>query len=206
MTTDQAGPYLRVLDELVPNAAHVTATAAPRDGLHRPRTRHLSEAPTRSSLPVPAERNTAGPSWCRNCGLGCGSATRGSWPRSRPDPVLGGGLSTTQLASADARAVLAIAPGPAEGLKVSKARVETALRRGGRQRRIATVSAGVIAALCAPQLRQDRLVEEAMRTETLALLIANAAQGRLPTVGSVAPRQMIAITVSPGLTRAPAGG
>ena len=52
----------------------------------------------------------------------------------------GSGLSTTQLASADARAVLAIGPTPATGAKLSKARVETALRRGGRQRRIATVA------------------------------------------------------------------
>jgi transposase len=63
----------------------------------------------------------------------------------------GSGLSTTQLASADARAVLAIAPSPAEGLKMTRARVET-------------------------QLRQDRLVEDAMRTEALALLdVLNAA-------------------------------
>ena len=75
-------------------------------------------------------------------------------------------LSTTQLASADARAVLAIAPSPAEGLKVSKARVEAALRRGGRQRRAATLAASVVAALRAPQLRQDSIVEQAMRTET----------------------------------------
>ncbi len=82
----------------------------------------------------------------------------------------GRGLSTTQLASADARAVLAIAPSPTEGLKVSKARVETALRRGGRQRRITSLAASVVAALHVPQLRQDLLVEQAMRTETLALL------------------------------------
>jgi hypothetical protein len=52
----------------------------------------------------------------------------------------GRGLSTTQLASGDARSVLAIAPSPADGLKVSRARVETALRRGGRQRRIASLA------------------------------------------------------------------
>jgi transposase len=80
------------------------------------------------------------------------------------------GLSTTQLASADARAVLAIAPSPAEGQKVSTARVETALRRGGRQRRIASLAASVVAALGIPQLRQDPIVEHAMRAETLALL------------------------------------
>jgi transposase len=82
----------------------------------------------------------------------------------------GRGLSTTQLASADARAVLAIAPSPEEGLKVSKGRVETALRRGGRQRRITSLAASVVAALRVPQLRQDPVVEQAMRTETLALL------------------------------------
>jgi len=82
----------------------------------------------------------------------------------------GRGLSTTQLASADARAVLAIAPSPAEGVKVSKARVETALRRGGRQRRITSLAASIVAALRTPQLRQDPIVEQAMRVETLALL------------------------------------
>ncbi|MGH8776749.1 MAG: IS110 family transposase [Jiangellaceae bacterium] len=82
----------------------------------------------------------------------------------------GRGLSTTQLASSDARAVLAIAPSPAEGLKVSKARIETALRRGGRQRRSASLAATVAAALRVPRLRQDPIVEQAMRTETLALL------------------------------------
>jgi transposase len=82
----------------------------------------------------------------------------------------GRGLSTTQLASGDARAVLAIAPSPAEGETVSKARVETALRRGGRQRRTASLAASVVNALRVPQLRQDPVVEKAMRTETLALL------------------------------------
>jgi Transposase/Transposase IS116/IS110/IS902 family len=82
----------------------------------------------------------------------------------------GRGLSTTQLASADARAVLAIAPSPAEGLTVSRARVETALRRGGRQRRTATLAARVSTVLRAPQLRQDPVVEQAMRVEAVALL------------------------------------
>jgi transposase len=82
----------------------------------------------------------------------------------------GRGLSTTQLASGDARAVLAIAPSPAEGLKVSRARVETALRRGGRQRRIASLAASVVAALRVPQLQEDPVVEQAMRAEALALL------------------------------------
>ena len=66
--------------------------------------------------------------------------------------------------------MLAIAPSPADGLTVSKARVETALRRGGRQRRISSLAASVVAALRIPQLRQDPVVEQAMRVETLALL------------------------------------
>lgn len=67
----------------------------------------------------------------------------------------GRGLSTTQLASGDARAVLAIAPSPADGLKITRGRVEAALRRGGRQRRITTLAGDVVTALRAPQLRQD---------------------------------------------------
>jgi transposase len=82
----------------------------------------------------------------------------------------GSGMSTTQLASGDARAVLSIAPSPAEALTVTKARVETALRRGGRQRRITSLASSVVVALRAPQLRQDPIVEQAMRAETLALL------------------------------------
>jgi transposase len=87
-------------------------------------------------------------------------------------------LSTTQLASRDARAVLAIAPGPADGLTVAKTRVEAALRRAGRHRRITTRAAGIVTALRAPQLRQDPVVEQAMRAETLALLgVLNAVCG-----------------------------
>ena len=82
----------------------------------------------------------------------------------------GRALSTTQLASADARAVLAIAPSPAEGLKISRARIEAALRRAGRQRRAASLAARVVTALRDPQLRQDPIVEQAMRTEALTLL------------------------------------
>jgi transposase len=81
-----------------------------------------------------------------------------------------GGLSTTQLASRDARVVLAIAPSPADGQHLSTARVETALRRAGRQRRIGPVAARIVAALRRPQLRQDPVVEQAMRAETLGLL------------------------------------
>ena len=49
-------------------------------------------------------------------------------------------------------------------------RVETAPRRGGRQRRIRSLAASIVTVLRVPQLRQDPMVEQAMRTETLALL------------------------------------
>jgi hypothetical protein len=42
----------------------------------------------------------------------------------------------TNLASADARAALAIAPTPAEAATLTRARIAAALRRGGRQRNI----------------------------------------------------------------------
>lgn len=82
----------------------------------------------------------------------------------------GRGLSTTQLAGSDARAVLALAPGPAEGLRLSKARVETALRRGGRQRRVGSLAGTIVTALRLPQLRQDPAVEQAMALEAVTLL------------------------------------
>ena len=90
----------------------------------------------------------------------------------------GSGMSTTQLATGDARAVLAIAPSPADGRRVSVSRVEAALRRGARQRRITARAAQVAAALRLPQLRQDLIVEAAMRAEALDLLgVLDAACG-----------------------------
>ena len=89
-------------------------------------------------------------------------------------PAGPGRLPATQLASGDARAVLAIAPSPAEGMRVSAARVETALPRGGRQRR----AASIVTELRTPQLRQERWVEQAMRTRILALLsVLDAVRG-----------------------------
>jgi Transposase IS116/IS110/IS902 family len=116
------------------------------------------------------------------------------------------GLSTTGLASADARAVLAIAPSPAEGLKVTRARVEAALRRGGRTRNIPTFAAGIVAALRIPQPRQAPLVEQAMCTQTLALLgVLNAICDSVDQLGTalIAAFQQhpdyVIITSFPGL-------
>ena len=102
----------------------------------------------------------------------------------------GSGMSTTQLAGGDARAVLAIAPSPADGLRMSLGRVEAALRRGGRQRRIATRAGQVVAALRVPQLRQDPVVEAAMRAETLVLLgVLDAACGAVEDSPRCWPRR-----------------
>jgi transposase len=65
------------------------------------------------------------------------------------------GKMASNLASADTRAVLAIA---------------AALRRGGHQRRIDTTAAQLHAALREPQLRQPDLVEHALGRQALALL------------------------------------
>lgn len=53
---------------------------------------------------------------------------------------------------------------------MSKARIETALRRGGRQRRITSLAGNIVASLRVPQLRQQSLVEQTMGVETLTLL------------------------------------
>lgn len=54
--------------------------------------------------------------------------------------------------------------------KLSKARIAAALRRGGRQRGADRVATQLHDALRRPQLRQDRLVEQAMATQALRLL------------------------------------
>ena len=56
------------------------------------------------------------------------------------------------LADRDALAVLAVAPTPAQGAALTQARVEKALRRGGRQRYVASRAAEIVAGLRAEQL------------------------------------------------------
>jgi transposase len=80
------------------------------------------------------------------------------------------GGNATNLASSDARAVLAIAPTPAAAAKLTKARIATALRRGGRQRGADQLAARLHEALRRPQLRQDPMVEQAMGVQALRLL------------------------------------
>jgi hypothetical protein len=66
------------------------------------------------------------------------------------------------LTSADAREVLRIAPTPALGRALSKAKIASALRRGGRQRRIDQRAEEIQTALRAPQLEGSAVVAAAM--------------------------------------------
>jgi transposase len=80
------------------------------------------------------------------------------------------GGNATNLASPDARAVLAIAPTPAAAAKLAKARIAAALRRGGRKHGADQLAARLHEALRRPQLRQDPAVEQAMGAQALRLL------------------------------------
>jgi transposase len=80
------------------------------------------------------------------------------------------GGNTANLATAEARAVLAIAPTPAAAAKLTKARIAAALRRAGRQRGIDKKTVELNRILRLPRLRHDPLVEEAMGAQALRLL------------------------------------
>lgn len=80
--------------------------------------------------------------------------------------------STTNLASADARAVLALAPTPAAASCLRHNQITAALRRAGRQRRIDATATRIQQALRQPQPRQHPAVEDAMGIQALALLAA----------------------------------
>jgi len=58
----------------------------------------------------------------------------------------------TDLADRDALAVLAAAPTPEQGLRLSQARIETLLRKAGRQRNLAVTAAKIKTALASEQL------------------------------------------------------
>jgi len=76
-----------------------------------------------------------------------------------------------ELAGRDALAVLAIAPTPTLGRQLSRAKIASALRRGGRQRRIDERAAEIQAALRAEHLQAAPLVADAMGA-TVAALVA----------------------------------
>jgi transposase len=77
---------------------------------------------------------------------------------------------STNLASPEARAVLAIAPTPTAGAGLPKARIVAALRRAGRQRGIDRSATEIQQALRAQQLRHPSIVESAMGGHASALL------------------------------------
>ncbi|MEV8504590.1 IS110 family transposase [Actinoplanes sp. NPDC051475] len=76
----------------------------------------------------------------------------------------------TNLASPEARQILALAPTPAAGGKLTAVRIATGLRRAGRQRRVATLAEEIREGLRIPQMQQLPLVEDAMGRQALALL------------------------------------
>jgi hypothetical protein len=74
------------------------------------------------------------------------------------------------LTSSDALAVLAVAPTPGQGRGLSVKRIETALRRGGRQRYVKARAEAIHAALGSEQLSQPPLVAEAFGASVAALV------------------------------------
>jgi hypothetical protein len=90
-----------------------------------------------------------------------------------------------ELGSTDALAVLAVAPTPTLGRGLSRSKIASALKRGGRQRRIDERAAEIQAALRAEQLQAPTIVADAMGA-TVTALVAVAAEldtqiGRLET-------------------------
>jgi transposase len=78
-------------------------------------------------------------------------------------------VAFTELASGDALAVLAVAPTPALGRQLSRAKIASALRRGGRQRRIDERTGEIQAALRTAQLEAPAVIAEAMGASVAAL-------------------------------------
>jgi len=75
-----------------------------------------------------------------------------------------------ELASTDALAVLAVAPTPSLGRQLSLSKIASALRRGGRQRRIDERAGEIQAALRSEQLTAPDLVTESMGSVVKALV------------------------------------
>jgi len=80
-----------------------------------------------------------------------------------------------ELASGDALAVLAVAPTPSLGRRLSLSKIASALRRGGRQRRIDERATEIQAALRAEQLEAPPMVAAAMGASVAALVAVAAA-------------------------------
>lgn len=78
------------------------------------------------------------------------------------------------LASGDALAVLAIAPTPAQGRALSRSKIASALRRGGRQRRVEDRAVEIQAALRAAHLEAPPILVGAMGASVAALIAVTA--------------------------------
>ncbi|WP_213577563.1 IS110 family transposase [Rhodococcus sp. USK13] len=76
----------------------------------------------------------------------------------------------TNLASLEARAILAVAPTPEQGARLTKSRIVAVLRRAGRQRRLEDAATRIQDALRRRQLSQPPLVEQAMGRQARALV------------------------------------
>jgi hypothetical protein len=91
----------------------------------------------------------------------------------------------TDLSGLDAVAILAIAPTPALALRLSRAKITSALRRAGRQRRLEERTDRIYEVLQRDQLRQPATLENAygVTTETAIATIAqiNASLAKLET-------------------------
>jgi transposase len=82
-----------------------------------------------------------------------------------------GALKTfSELGTADAIAVLGIAPTPSAGRALTKAKVRKALAAGGRQRRLEERSTEIVEGLRTPQLGTPALVEEAFGYQVASLV------------------------------------
>ncbi|HKY65517.1 MAG TPA: IS110 family transposase [Acidimicrobiales bacterium] len=79
-----------------------------------------------------------------------------------------------ELVSNDALAVLALAPTPSLGRRLSRSKIASTLRRGGRQRRIDERAAQIQAALRSHQLAAPDLVAESMGSVVKALVAVAA--------------------------------
>ena len=79
-------------------------------------------------------------------------------------------IAFEELHHPDALAVLAVAPDPERGRKLTEARIVKALRAGGRQRNLERKAREIRTALQAPQLAAPPLVAEAQAANTAALV------------------------------------
>ena len=75
-----------------------------------------------------------------------------------------------ELGHPDALAVLAVAPDPERGRRLSSAQIAAALRRGGRQRNVDRRAAEIRDALRSPQLAAPPLVADAQAASVVALV------------------------------------